>query len=198
MKGLRRPAKIFRPCGGRRQAASRCATLRHAASRCATLRHAAPRCATLRHAASQTSYSKHFRTSLQSWLKRQTFSFLALGTAHVEVTDILPYSLLQTNFQDTFLSFGFATPRVLNSNSANLPAAQLSPAQLSPAQLCSSQLSSAQPTSAQLSPAQRRSAKFSSAQLISPQLSLAKDCLAMPILLTKHFAGDHFFLLSAS
>ena len=74
----------------------------------------------------------------------------------------------------------------------------LSSAQLSSAQLSSTQLGPAQRSSVQLSPAQPSSAQLSPAHLISQKTRKAKDCLAMPILLTKHFAGDHFFLLSAS
>ena len=62
----------------------------------------------------------------------------------------------------------------------------------------SAQLSAAQPSSAQLSAALPSSAQISPAYLISQKTRKAQDCLGMLILLTKHLAGDHFFLLSAS
>ena len=41
-------------------------------------------------------------------------------------------------------------------------------------------------------------AQPSSAHLVSQKTNKAQDSLGRLILLTKHFAGDHFFLLSAS
>ena len=84
-------------------------------------------------------------------------------------------------------------------SSAQLSSAQPGSAQLSPAQLSSAQLTPAH--EAQLSPAQPNSAQLSPAQIarpISQNTGKAQDCLEMLILLTKHFAGAHFFLLSLS